>query len=226
MSSSQRNELSHSDPKGGWMSVSFQNALLDWCSVNRKGSLSWPLVLDDIVKRTETIARQNRETQTPQYEQDITVFVPLGQPVIASRSFTGNRPADALCPSLDKFVNEIALAGIREDMPLLRDMNNYITTENADEYAQSFSRFYMNQKPFYESLNRVLFNRISDLSPRCQQQFDNDTKWVKASTDEINERYQIIQKYAQRPTQLVQQARSDLPSIIRRLEEILEKLDK
>lgn len=228
MSSSQRNQFSHSDPKGGWMSVSFQNALLDQCSITRKGILNWKTLLDDVTRRTEATARQNRQAQTPQFEQDLTPFsvVQPTQPVIVSRSFTSTKPADAPCPSLDQFVNEIALAGIREDMPLLRDMNNAITSDNASAYAQSFSRFYRNQKPFYESLNRILFNRISDLSPRCQQQFETDTKWVKASTDEVNERYQIIQKYAQRPNQLVQQARSDLPSIIRRLEEILERLDK
>ena len=226
MSSSQRNQFSHSDSKGGWMSISFQNALLDWCSVSRKGPLSWKLLLDDVVKRTETTARQNKEVQTPQYEQDVTP-VAIAQPVVVSRPLpTTNRPVEPICPSLNQFVNEVALAGIREDMPLLRDMNNSITTENAEAYAQSFSRFYTNQRPFYESLNRILFNRISDLSPRCQQQFSNDTQWVKPSTDEINERYQVIQKYAQKPKQLVQQARSDLPSIIRRLEEILERLDK
>ncbi|MVM31120.1 hypothetical protein GO755_13850 [Spirosoma sp. HMF4905] len=228
MSSSQRNQFSHSDPKGGWMSISFQNALLDWCSINRKGLLTWKTLLDDVVKRTEAMAKQNRQTQSPQFEQELTPFsvAQPTQPALVSRSLTNTRPADAPCPSLDQFVNEVALAGIREDMPLLRDMNNSITTNNADAYAKSFSLFYRNQKPFYESLNRILFNRIGDLSPRCQQQFDTDTKWVKESTDEVNERYQVIQKYAQRPIQLVQQARSDLPSIIRRLEEILERLDK
>ncbi|GAB3942757.1 hypothetical protein GCM10028805_07840 [Spirosoma harenae] len=228
MSSSQRNQFSHSDPKGGWMSVSFENAFLDWCSANRKGTLTWKMLLDDVVKRTEATARQNRQTQTPQFELELLPFStaqPI-QPTIASRSPTFNRPPDAPCPPLNQFVNEIALAGIKEDMPLLRDMNNSINSNNANNYAASFSKFYKNQKPFYESLNRILFNRISDLSPRCQQQLDNDTKWVKANTDEVNERYQVIQKYAQRPNQLVQQARSDLPSIIRRLEEILEKFDK
>ena len=228
LSSSQRNQFSHSDPKGGWMSVSFENALLDACSVNRKGLLTWKTLLDDVVKRTDATARQNHEEQTPQFEQELlpVTITPPNQSAGLGRSFTSTRPADALCPSLDQFVNETALAGIREDMPLLRDMNNSITTDNADAYAESFSRFYTNQKPFYESLNRILFNRINDLSPRCQQQFDSDTRWVKVSTDEVNERYQVIQKYAQRPRQLVQQARSDLPSIIRRLEEILERLDK
>ena len=228
MSSSQRNQFSHSDSKGGWMSVSFQNALLDECSVNRKGVLTWNTLLTDVVKRTVAIAQQNRKQQTPQYIQELTPFS-VAQPAptaVVGRSFTSTRPADAPCPPLDQFVNEVALAGIREDMPLLRDMNNSITTDNAEAYAESFTRFYTNQKPFYERLNRILFNRIGDLPPRCQQQFDNDTRWVKNSTEEVNERYQVIQKYARRPTQLVQQARSDLPSIIRRLEEILERLDK
>ena len=228
MSSSQRNQFSHSDPKGGWMSVSFQNAFLDWCSATRKGPLTWKLLLDDVVKRTVTTAQQNRQVQTPQYAPELTPFTVAQTTalVAVSRSITATRPPDAPCPALSQFVNEVALAGIREDMPLLRDMNNSITTDNAEAYAESFSRFYKNQKPFYESLNRILFNRISDLPARCQQQLDTDTKWVKANTEEVNERYQVIQKYAQRPTQLVQQARSDLPSIIRRLEEILERLDK
>ncbi|MBD2704490.1 caspase family protein [Spirosoma sp. BT702] len=227
MSSSRPKQSSHSDSKGGWMSISLENAFNDWCSLNWKNPLplSWKTLLDDVKKRTETMAQQNKRQQNPQFVLNLTPFVPSNVATTsASRSIAPK--AEGPCPALDKFVNERALAGIREDMPLLRDMNEHITTDNAEEYAQSFSKFYTNQKSFYDSLNKVLFNRIGNLSPRCQQQFDTDTKWVQNSANEVNERYQVIQKYSERPRQLVQQARSDLPSIIRRLEEILEKLDK
>ncbi|GAB3639545.1 caspase family protein [Spirosoma arcticum] len=221
MSSSRRNQFSHTDAKGGWMSVSFQNALNNWCATSRKGAINWKPLLDDVVLRTETIARQNSQEQNPQYEQDL-------KPYAGGTADTGDdkRPVTKLCPPMNQFVNEIALAGIRDDMPLLSDMYNSITTDNAQQYAEVFSEFYANQKPFYERLEQLLFNRINDLSPACQQQFTRETDWLKPSMLEINRRYDVIQKYAGKPTQLVHQARSDLPSIINRLKEILDRLEK
>lgn len=222
MSSSQRNQYAHSDPKGGWMSVSLLNALNDWCAVSHRDVVNWKGLLDETTARTVAIARQNSQDQVPQYLIELTPYAgttPVVPPV-------NNLMAGAICPTPDQFVNEIALSGVRDDMPLLQDMRHSITSANATAYAEAFTEFYQNQKPFYQSLATVLFNPVDDLPDACRKQFRQDTEWLKPSIQEINDRYDIIFKYADKPAQLVMHARTQLPSILVRLQAILEKLDK
>ncbi|TAE21401.1 MAG: hypothetical protein EAZ91_25335 [Cytophagales bacterium] len=224
MASSQRGQLSVCDPKGGLLSIALQNTLRRMLADDQKGPIAWEPVLQAVVTETEAAAQQAGQQQNPFFKTDLRLSVaskpaPMrpADPVVASAS---------PCASVDAYVNETALAGIREDLPLLRDMNERVNSNNAESYARAFLTFYSNQKKFYDNLGQMVFYESSTMPERCRPEFQQNISWIRESTDEINERYQLIQKFAQKPLQLAAQARSELPSLITRLEEILEELDK
>jgi len=224
LASSQRGQLSNCDPKGGLMSIAVQNTLRRLLSDDQKGPLSWELVLREITRQTEVAAQQAGHRQTPQYRLDlrqseVASAKPVARPGVSTSPSTPCAPVDA-------YVNETALTGIKEDLPLLRAMNEKVDSDNADEYARQFLTFYRNQKHFYDNLGQMVFYESSTMPERCRPAFQRSISWIRESTTEINERYQTIQKFALKPRLLAAQARSELPSLITRLEEILEQLDK
>lgn len=221
MSSCKRNQFSFSDPKGGWLGVSLHATIDNLLGVNAKAMPSWENVVKMTTSLTETAAVNNNQKQNPQHLMDI-------KPATAGKSNyePPHQPEEGPCPPLDSYVNETALAGIREDLPFLRKMDEEISTDNAAQFAKTFDTFYKNQKNFYDSLGKMLFYESAEMPARCQASFQQDTRWVKNSTTEITRRYQIVVKMSKEPQQLVAQARSELPSLILRLEEILKKLDK
>lgn len=226
LSSCQRNQFSYSDLKGGWMSVAWQNTFNDMCTDTYKNKVDWKLFLTSIQQKTVVTAKKNQQQQQPQFEMNIVPFNAKSTipPVLTTTKpiITSNQP----CPSIDSYVNETALAGIKEDLPLLHEMYDEIDSDNAKEYADAFGLFFQNQQNFYSKLGTMVFYEATTLPDKCRPTFENNTKWVFASTYEIHQRLAVINKYTQTPNRLVLQARSDLPSIISRLEEILEKFDK
>jgi hypothetical protein len=225
LSSSQPDQYSFSDKSGGWMSVAWQNTAGKLLTEQTKTPIDWRQFVEAVKRETESIATQNSQVQNPQFQVDLQPIIknqpvpPAPTPALASSS------TQAPCPPLRSQVNERALAGIRSDLPLLLEMYERINTNNATTYAQEFQRFYVNQKAFYDRLGDFVFYRADQLPPRCQEDFRGKSQWVRENAAEINERYQIIEKYSKNPRHLVAQARSDLPSLIRRLQEILEELD-
>ncbi|RRB00105.1 caspase family protein [Larkinella rosea] len=223
MSSCKRNQFSFSDPKGGWLGVSLHTTFDNLLGVTAKGMPSWESVVKMTTEQTEAAAVKNNQKQNPQHIMAIVPFKGNGND---NPPPPPPPPGDGPCPPVDSYVNETALAGIREDLPFLRKMDEEISTDNAAQFAKTFDTFYKNQKNFYDSLNKMLFYESAEMPPRCQASFQQDTRWVKNSTTEIIRRYQIVVKLSKEPQQLVAQARSELPSLILRLEEILKKLDK
>lgn len=225
LASSQRGQLSNCDPKGGLMSIALQNTLRRLLSDDQKVPLTWELVLRTVSQATESMAAQAGQVQTPFFKTDLR---------ISTSSIQGTQPrtgqtalvAATPCAPVDAYVNETALEGIREDLPLLRAMNEEVDTDNAEAYARAFLNFYSNQKKFYENLGQMVFYEASTMPERCRPDFQRNISWIRENTTEINERYQVIQKFAQKPVQLAAQARSELPVLITLLEEILDKLDK
>lgn len=227
MSSCQRNQVSFSDPKGGWMSIAWQAAFEKYWSDDFKGSADWKAIFKEVQRLTETTAIKNQQKQNPQYEINITAYnSKSSSPTTPTTTLVTVSQNNTPCPSIESYVNETALAGIREDLPLLNEMYNDIDSDNAEEYAQAFGLFYKNQKNFYEKLGPMVFYDAIEIPQKCRANFEANTKWVFNSTNEINQRLAVINKYTTNPNKLVQQARSDLPSLIRRLQEILEKYDK
>ncbi|WP_138995116.1 caspase family protein [Larkinella sp. C7] len=226
LSSCKRNQYSFSDPKGGWLGVSWQVATNRLLSSKTKEKPTWDQFIKTVVKLTESAAAKNNQNQNPQQQMAIRPVQGGGGGVPPKPPVPPVVTDQAPCPPLDSYVNETALAGIREDLPLLKRMDEEISTDNAEQFAEKFDTFYRNQKNFYDSLNQMLFYDQADMPERCRAGFQQDTRWVKPKTTEIIRRYQIVVKMSKQPQQLVAQARSELPSLIRRLEEILEKLDK
>lgn len=225
MSSSKRGQFSHSDPKGGWMSVSWQNAVRQQMADGQTGPATWDKLLKDVVQQTESLARANGDPQNPQIKNDL-IDCPTCQKAPPTPTGPPVAPPNGPCPPVNSYVNETALAGIREDLPLLQEMYENIDSKNANAYAAQFLHFYENQKPFYDNLGDVIFYKASQLPEHCRPEFERSSKWVQESTEEITDRYDSVQKYALKPLQLAAQARSELPSLIERLKEILKKLDK
>lgn len=227
LSSCQRNQFSYSDLKGGWMSVAWQNTFTELCNDTYKRKVDWQLFLTSVQSKTQKTAEKNEQKQMPQFELSILPFngsTPVSN--IIPKSNTPVSITNAPCPSIDSYVNETALAGIREDLPLLHEMYDEIDSDNAKEYAGAFGLFFQNQRNFYNKLGSMVFYEATGIPDKCRPTFDKNTKWVFDSTNEIYQRISVINKYTSNPNKLVQQARSDLPSIISRLEEILEKFDK
>ena len=232
MGSSKRGQFSHTDPKGGWMGVAWQNAIQEELSDDRKahiGSASWPVLIKRVVNETQSLSRQNGQPQEPMV---INELVPcptcMSQPptiAVVSQSLKSQSP-NTPCPPIYSYVNETALAGIREDLPLLKEMYEKIDSDNSEQYARRFSLFYQNQQAFYNKLGEMIFYKASQMPTHCRPAFEKSVGWVKESTEEINERYALVKKFSAKPLQLVAQARSELPSVIQRLEDILEQLDK
>jgi len=227
MASSQRGQLSNCDPKGGLMSIAWQNTLHKLLSDNPQNSspLTWDLVLQDVEKQTEAAAEKINQQQNPFFKTDLRLVALSAKPAPIQPSGP-TIATSAPCAPVDAYVNETALSGIREDLPLLRAMNEQVDTDNAEAYARAFLKFYSNQKKFYDNLGQMIFYESTAVPERCRPDFQRNTNWVRENTEEINERYQVIQKFAQKPMQLAAQARSELPALITRLEEILEQLDK
>jgi hypothetical protein len=231
MSSSQRNTFSYSDPKGGWMSLSFQSAMGEMYSTNYTGEVSWPKFAERVKEKTMAEAEKNDVEQEPQFNVKDIYPVTGSAPLIStSRSPSSSEPGKTLskepCKSVTNYVNETALSGIREDLPMLIEIYEKIDSDNAVEYAETFSLFYKNQKAFYDNLGQAVFYQVDGVPEHCKPSLQTVTGWVGSNAKEVNQRYAVIQKYAAQPNRLVQQARNDLPTIIQRLEEILVKLDK
>ncbi|GAA4409205.1 hypothetical protein GCM10023187_32160 [Nibrella viscosa] len=224
LSSCQRNQFSFSDPKGGWMGTSWQETINQLLSDKTPQVPTWETFVKTTVQLTERAALANNQKQNPQYRLDVRQVTPGGNQLV--QPGPTKPPGNRLCPPLDSYVNETALAGIREDLPFLKKMDEEISTDNAEEFAETFNRFYTNQKNFYDSLDDMLFYRKADMPEDCRQVFQQETRWVAGKTAEIIRRYKMVVKLSKQPQQLVAQARSELPSLIRRMEEILEKLDK
>ncbi|ADB42427.1 caspase family protein [Spirosoma linguale] len=220
LSSCRRNQFSYSDPKGGWLGLAWQNSVNTVLSDKQKKMPDWQEFISSVVQITERTSAVNKQLQQPQY---ILTVRPAKS---GANTNTSNTIAERPCQPINSYVNETALAGIREDMPLLIKMSDEIDSDNAVQYAQNFERFYMNQRSFYDELGKMLFYNAVDMPDKCRPAFQEETKWVKANTDEITRRYKMVVKQVKNPQQLVAQARSELPSLIQRLEDILHRLNK
>ncbi len=224
MASSQRGQLSNCDTKGGLMSIALKDTFRQLLIDGQKGELSWEHTLDEITAQTEAAAVAMGVKQTPFYKLDLRLVQPdvIPKPPVPGPPGPDTQP----CAPPETYVNETALEGIREDLPLLRKMNENVNSNNANQYARQFLTFYGNQKAFYDRLGRMVFYESSTMPNHCRSEFQRSVSWIQESTRDINDRYRMIEKFAQKPLQLAAQARTELPVLITLLEDILEHLDK